>query len=66
MPMCGCRETETRSCTGHEVYEPFWTKEREAGVWDVRGKAGNSQVEEKEQTDNQILAGPPETVGHGS
>lgn len=28
----------------------FWTKEREAGVWDFKGRAGKSQVGEEEQT----------------
>lgn len=45
---------------------PFWTKERGAGIWNFRGKLGNSWVDEKEQTfDKQILArGHLETVGH--
>lgn len=39
-----------------EVYLPFWTKE-EAEVWDFKGKAGNSRVEEKELTcSKQILS----------
>lgn len=42
----------------------LWTKEREAGVWDFKGRAGNLQVDEKEQTrDKQILAGPPRNNG---
>lgn len=27
---------------------PFWTKEKEAGIWDFKGKAGNLQADEKE------------------
>lgn len=43
----------------------FWTKEREVGVWNFRGKVGNSKVEEKEQTrGKQILSGPPRPMGH--
>lgn len=49
-----------------EAYMPFRTKEREAVVWDFKRKAGNSQVDEKEQTCNkQILVGSPEILGHG-
>lgn len=36
---------------------PFWTKKRKAGAWDFKRKVGNSQVDEKEQTSKQILAG---------
>lgn len=44
----------------------FWTKEREAGVWDFKEKVGNSQVDEQEQTcGKQILLGHSETMGHG-
>lgn len=44
---------------------PFWTKEREAGVWEFRGKAGNSQVDWKGQTfGKQVVAWPPDTMGH--
>ena len=44
---------------------PFWPKEREPGVWDFKGKAGNLQVDEKKQTQRgkQILAGPPRNNG---
>lgn len=39
---------------------PFWTKERNAGVWDFKEKAGNSQVDEKEQTCGILIhAGQP-------
>lgn len=27
---------------------PFLTEEREAGVWDFKGKVGNSQMDKKE------------------
>lgn len=48
-----------------EACMPFWTKKRETGIWDFKGKAGDSQVEGKEQTrGKQTLAGPLETVGH--
>lgn len=48
-----------------EVHMPFWTKGKQAGVWDFKGKASNSQVGEKEQTHGkQHPAGPPETAGH--
>lgn len=48
-----------------EVHMPFWTKEKEAGVWDFKGKASNSQVEEKEQTHGKRNpAGLSETAGH--
>ena len=33
-----------------EAYMLFWTNEREAGVWDFKGKVGNSQVDGNEQT----------------
>lgn len=32
-----------------EAYMPLWTKERETGIRDFRGKVGNSQVDEKER-----------------
>lgn len=48
-----------------EAYVPFWTKKREVGVWDFKGEAGNSQVDEKEQRcGKQILLGHPESMGH--
>ena len=31
------------------LHMPFWTKEMETGIWDFKGKVGNSQVDEKEQ-----------------
>ena len=45
---------------------PFWAKEREAGVWvwEFRGKVGNSQIEQKEQTFGKFLLGLPETMRH--
>lgn len=47
------------------VYLSFWTKEREAGVWDLKGKLGNSQVEKKSKhMMNKFLLGHPETKGH--
>lgn len=30
-----------------EAYMPFWTEEKQAGVWDFKGKAGSSQVNKK-------------------
>lgn len=42
------------------IHMLFWTKERQAGVWDFRGKVG-----EKEQTfGKQIPARPSETMRH--
>lgn len=35
---------------------PFWTKEREAGIWDFRGKVGNSQDENQQILGKQTLA----------
>lgn len=34
----------------NEVCMRFWTGEREIGVWDFKGKMGNSQGDEKEQS----------------
>ena len=43
---------------------PFWTKEIKAGVWDLKGNGGNSQIDEEEQTCNkQILVGLPKNYG---
>ena len=40
-----------------------WTEE-EAGIWNFRGKAGDSRVEEKEQTcGKQILSGVTKSNG---
>lgn len=41
-----------------KVYMLFWTKAREAAVWDFKRKTGNFQGDEKEQTGKPILAGP--------
>lgn len=38
-----------------EVYMPFWTKEKGAGVWDFKKKAGRQHV-------NKFLLGHPETM----
>lgn len=44
---------------------PFWTKEREAEIWDFKGKAGDIQVDKKEETcGKQILTGPPRNIVH--
>lgn len=29
---------------------PFWTEEREAGVWESKGKGGDAQVDEEAST----------------
>lgn len=42
---------------------PFWTKEKKEGVRVFKGEVGNLQVAEREQTCNQILAGPPRNDG---
>lgn len=47
-----------------ESSTPFWTKEKEAGVWDFKGKGGNSKVGKEQTCGQQILAGPPRTMGH--
>lgn len=45
---------------------PFWTREREAGVWDFKVEVDNSQVDEEEQTyGKRILIWPTVTMGHG-
>ena len=47
-----------------EVYAAFWRKEKEARAWDFKGKAGDSQVDKREQTrSEQILAAPSEAAG---
>ena len=46
-----------------EASVPLRTKGTEAGLWDFRGKAGDSQADEKEQTSKQMVAGAPETKG---
>lgn len=38
-----------KTISQNEVYMSFWTKEREVGVWDFKGKIGESQGDEKEQ-----------------
>lgn len=44
---------------------PFWTKEREAGVWDFKEEAGNLQVDRKSyHVINKFLGAHPETMGH--
>lgn len=46
-----------------EAYMSFWTKEREPGVWDFKGKAGNPQGDEKEQMSGKpVIASHPETT----
>ena len=48
----------------HWAIEVYIPQESEAGVWDFKGKAGNSQVEEKEQTcGEQFLTESPKTMG---
>lgn len=42
---------------------PFWTKEREAGVWDFKGKVHNSQVDERANVLNKFLLSHPERMG---
>lgn len=42
---------------------PFWIKEREAGVWDFKGRMGNLQVDRKSKhVINNLLVGHPETM----
>ena len=36
---------------------PLWTKKREVGVWDIKGKVGNSQVMGKSKVINKLLLG---------
>lgn len=55
----------TKNTLNSWAYVPFWTKEREVGVWafTVR-EAGNSQGDEKEQTfRKQIFVWPPRNNG---
>ena len=50
-----------------EAYMPFWTKKREAGLWDFKGKDGNLQVDDEEQEcGNQILLGPLRNNGESN
>lgn len=32
----------------NEVYLSSWTKEKQVGIWDFKGKEGNSQEDKKE------------------
>ena len=34
----------------NEVYLSSWNKEKQVGLWDFKGKEGNSQEDEKEPT----------------
>lgn len=44
---------------------PFWTRQREAAVWNFKGKGSNSQVNEKKWTFGKpYCAGHPGMMGH--
>ena len=49
----------------NEVYLSSWTKGKQVGIWDFKGKEGNSQEDEKEQVSvHKCLLGHTETTGH--
>lgn len=60
MVLCVRPKTHHRAV---EVHMPFGTKEREAEVWNFKGKAGHLKVGEKEQICGKQVSGSPRSSG---
>lgn len=62
----GCVRTwDPRIHSALRLTRPFWTRQREAAVWNFKGKGSNSQVNEKKRTFGKpYCAGHPGMMGH--